>query len=249
METEMKKKICQKCGNGYEEVEGQMVCPHCGFIRWGEFLSTLLVLLIMTGVFIWLFFFVSPDIVSRFWRIVVKVGTAFWGIIFVFADIFFPIAIYDQHKSSKTALSHSNGTASSLPETIINEMKPMTPVDDVILQLVHPEAVVDITQGSKYNSQSLQKIDDYAIILANRSGDYEQMAQILCKLDQQSDDEYSANNAVSNRTISLIKYVGDILNRNGGEELMKDVLMRAGRMGCNTRFIEREWDGIGTWVG
>jgi hypothetical protein len=47
----------------------------------------------------------------------------------------------------------------------------------------------------------------------------------------------------------LIKEIGRKLDSDGSEDLMKEVLIHAGSLGCNTRFVEREWDGIDTWWG
>jgi len=75
------------------------------------------------------------------------------------------------------------------------------------------------------------------------------MARILYTLDKRSDGEYSSDKEAYYQTCKLIKEVGKTLDRKGGEDLMKEVLTRAGSLGSNTRFIEREWDGIGTWLG
>ena len=72
---------------------------------------------------------------------------------------------------------------------------------------------------------------------------------MLYKLDRRSDREYAEDRAVFDQTCRLIKQIGEGLNRHGGEDLMKQVLTRAGSMGANTRFVEGLWDGIGTWMG
>jgi hypothetical protein len=75
------------------------------------------------------------------------------------------------------------------------------------------------------------------------------MARILYTLDKRSDVEYASDKGAYDETCRLIKDVGKTLERKGGEDLMKQVLTRAGSLGSNTRFIEKEWNGIGTWLG
>jgi hypothetical protein len=82
-----------------------------------------------------------------------------------------------------------------------------------------------------------------------RNASTEELARMLSALDKRSDREYSSDKASYSNTCSLIKEIGRKLNRDGSEELMKQVLVRAGSLGCNTRFVEREWNGIGTWLG
>jgi len=82
-----------------------------------------------------------------------------------------------------------------------------------------------------------------------RSASNDELARMLSVLDKRSDREYSSDKTAYSNTCGLIKEIGRKLNRDGGEELMKQVLVRAGSFGCNTRFVEREWNGIGTWLG
>jgi hypothetical protein len=76
-----------------------------------------------------------------------------------------------------------------------------------------------------------------------------ELAGMLCSLDRRSGQEYISDKAAFSATCELIKEIGRKLDSQGGEELMKKVLVRAGALGCNTRFIEGEWDRIGTWMG
>ena len=88
-----------------------------------------------------------------------------------------------------------------------------------------------------------------SIFDAGRNGDYEELARMLVTLDKRSDREYASDQDAYKKTCGLIKDLGKELDRRGGEDLMKQVLTRAGSFGCNMRFIEGEWDGIGTWLG
>jgi HEAT repeat protein len=87
----------------------------------------------------------------------------------------------------------------------------------------------------------LSDYSDFAMI--------EELAKMLIVLDKRSNREYESDKDAYEITLELIKYIGEKLNRKGGEELMRQVLIQAGSFGCGTRFIEREWDGIGTWRG
>lgn len=253
MESAVKTKKCSNCRKSYVPEEGKMVCPHCGKPRWGEVVPMYLMSLVMTGVFVWLFFFVAPNVESTFWRIILKVGSAFLGICFVIGDIALPFGIREEQRNAKSTKSHSAGVSDAvltrLSDAVVNGTMTMDEAEDVIQQLVHTAPAGEAPHVPENRSPLVEEIDESAIISANRSGNDEQMAKLLFLLDRQSDREYSADQAVSSRTNSLIKYIGDILNRNGGEDRMRAVLMRAGQMGCNTRFIEREWNGIGTWWG
>jgi hypothetical protein len=92
-------------------------------------------------------------------------------------------------------------------------------------------------------------IDWWIISSTCQNEDYEEMARILYTLDKRSDVEYASDRGAYDKTCRLIKDVGKTLERKGGEDLMKQVLTRAGSLGSNTRFIEKEWNGIGTWLG
>ena len=81
------------------------------------------------------------------------------------------------------------------------------------------------------------------------SASQDELTQMLSELDRRSDWEYENDKDAYNATLKFIKEIGEKLNSDGGEELMKQVLEKAGSMGCNTRFVEREWNGIGSWWG
>ena len=82
-----------------------------------------------------------------------------------------------------------------------------------------------------------------------KAQDYEELARVLVKLDKRSDAEYASDKAAYARTVDLIKDLGRVLDREGGEDLMVQVLTRARELGANARFIEGAWNGIGTWMG
>ena len=83
--------------------------------------------------------------------------------------------------------------------------------------------------------------------IAKASND--ELAQMLKELDSRSDWEYEHDKTAYGTTLSYIKQIGTKLDSLGGEETMRNVLQEAGALGCNTRFIEREWNGIGSWWG
>ncbi len=78
---------------------------------------------------------------------------------------------------------------------------------------------------------------------------HDELAQMLVELDRQSNTEYETDKAAYAKTMEYIKKIGRKLDSEGGEDLMRQVLTMAGTFGCNTRFIEREWNGIGSWWG
>lgn len=77
----------------------------------------------------------------------------------------------------------------------------------------------------------------------------EELAKLLANLDKQSNKEYETDTNAYQTTLGLIKYIGEKLNDEGGEELMRQVLTESRSFGCNTRFVEREWNRIGSWLG
>lgn len=83
--------------------------------------------------------------------------------------------------------------------------------------------------------------------IANASN--EELAQMLAELDRNSDWQFENDKEAYNTTLQYIKAIGEKLNSEGEEDLMRKVLQSAGSLGCNTRFIEREWNGIGSWWG
>jgi hypothetical protein len=78
--------------------------------------------------------------------------------------------------------------------------------------------------------------ENFSLMNSLANEDYEAVAKYLVTVEKSSDT-------------SEIRRVGRALDEKGGEDLMKEVLSRAGEMGCNIRFVEREWNGIGTWWG
>jgi HEAT repeat protein len=78
----------------------------------------------------------------------------------------------------------------------------------------------------------------------------EELAKMLAILYKQSNQQYESDDKQAyEATLGLIKDIGKKLNLKGEEGLMRQVLIKAGSLGCNTRFVEREWSGIGTWRG
>ena len=108
----------------------------------------------------------------------------------------------------------------------------------------------DINSGRPiYNAPPLQLEEIEISSAVIRGADKAELAKMITLLDKRSDREYNSDKTAYSDTCDLIKEIGRKLNRDGGEDLMKEVLTRAGTLGCNTRFVEREWNGIGTWLG
>ena len=78
---------------------------------------------------------------------------------------------------------------------------------------------------------------------------HDELAQMITELDSRSNVEYENDKEAYQKTLKLIHQIGEKLDSEGGEGLMRQVLAQAGSLGCNTRFIEREWSGIGSWWG
>jgi hypothetical protein len=77
----------------------------------------------------------------------------------------------------------------------------------------------------------------------------EDLIDFMLELDKRSDQEYQNDKSAYEKTRELIKEIGRELHCRGGEKLMRNILLIAGSEGCNTDFIEREWSGIGSWLG
>lgn len=77
----------------------------------------------------------------------------------------------------------------------------------------------------------------------------EDLVDIMLELDRRSDQEYQADKFAYEHTCELIKEIGRELHRRGGEKLMRNILMIAGSEGLNEEFFDREWTGIGSWMG
>lgn len=102
-----------------------------------------------------------------------------------------------------------------------------------------------IKEQISIKKQISEYISDYS-----ESAMIEELAKMLAVLYKRSNQEYESDDKVAYEiTLGLIKYIGEKLNLKEGEELMRQVLTQAGSFGCNARFIEREWSGIGTWRG
>ena len=77
----------------------------------------------------------------------------------------------------------------------------------------------------------------------------EDMIDIMLELDKRSDQEYQNDKSAYEQTRVLVKEIGRELHRRGGEKLMRNILMIAGSEGLNEEFFDREWSGIGSWLG
>lgn len=99
-------------------------------------------------------------------------------------------------------------------------------------------------EPKEYKEQISEYINEYS-----KPAMIEELAKLLAKLDKQSSKEYETDKNAYETTLKLIKYLGEKLNDEGGEELMRQVLALSGSFGCNTRFVDREWTGIGSWFG
>ena len=135
----------------------------------------------------------------------------------------------------------------STPE-IVSEQGTMQNTETTAPVESKPDEVVPLPVQEESTKKPVE-IDWLVISNTCRKENYEEMARILHTLDKRSDVEYSSDKDAYKKTCDLIKEVGKTLNRKGGEDLMKQVLTQAGSLGSNTRFIEGEWNGIGTWLG
>ena len=77
----------------------------------------------------------------------------------------------------------------------------------------------------------------------------EDLIDFMLELDSRSDQEYQNDKSAYEQTRELVKEIGRELDRRGGEKLMRNVLMIAGAEGLNEEFFDREWSGIGSWLG
>jgi HEAT repeat protein len=116
---------------------------------------------------------------------------------------------------------------------------------DKIKEELPIKEVLPIKEQISIKEQIFEYLSDYS-----ESAMIEELAKMLSVLYKQSNQEYESDNKDAHEiTLGLIKYIGEKLNLKGGEGLMRQVLIQAGSFGCNTRFIEREWSGIGAWRG
>ena len=113
------------------------------------------------------------------------------------------------------------------------------------ISTVSTEHTIPDSQESSIESQISDIINDYSELAM-----IEEIAKILVSLDRKSNQEYNSSDKTSyERTLESIRTTGSKIYQEGGEKLMRQVLLQAGAYGCNMRFVEREWDGIGSWRG
>ena len=226
MENKGPVETCSKCGRTYENDSLNFVCPYCGHVRWGEILMFLIIGLVC----LWVFFSVAPGISSNTWRVIVRWVTGIFGFtlpIAVIVGIFQALGAPEQ-PLEKPAEEHTATPAAAKPRQV--EAAAPNPIQGTPIQ-----KPAEITWSSIFH--------------AGQKGDYEELARMLVTLDKRSDREYGSDQDAYKKTCGLIKDLGKELDRRGGEDLMKQVLTRAGSFGCNMRFVEGEWNGIGTWLG
>ena len=77
----------------------------------------------------------------------------------------------------------------------------------------------------------------------------EDLVDIMLELNKRSDQEYQNDKSAYEQTRVLVKEIGRELHRRGGEKLLRNILMIAGSEGLNEEFFDREWSGIGSWLG
>lgn len=214
---------CTRCKKTYENDGFVFVCPHCRQPRWGEIITFLVVAVLC----IWVFLKVSPNMNPGFWRGVVRWVTAIFGfsssiaVVVAFFQLLFGTKVHE------------------------------TPGTNVPLTPPYQPAVSQAPQPAAHQEPAAPsiEIDQFTIIDAFREKDYDRLTRMLYKLDRRTDREYVEDRAAFDHTCGLIQQIGEGLHRHGGEDLMKQVLTRAGSMGANTRFVERLWNGIGSWMG
>ena len=241
--TEQAPNICKRCGGTIDTTEkSPFTCPHCGHTQWGPLISNVIISLVLFGIaFLW-----GPHISASFWRAIIMWGGGILGGLlligssgWIFQGLRTPLKPLSDvtltvAPPSTLEIASEQGTTQSTETTVSVESKP----DEVVPLPVQEEP-----------AKKPVEIDWLVISNTCRKENYEEMARILYTLDKRSDGEYSSDKDAYKKTCDLIKEVGKTLNRKGGEDLMKQVLSRAGSLGSNTRFIEGEWNGIGTWLG
>ena len=77
----------------------------------------------------------------------------------------------------------------------------------------------------------------------------EDLIDFMLELDRRSDQEYQSDKIAYEQTCELTREIGRELHRRGGEILMRNILLIAGSEGLNEEFFDREWTGIGSWLG
>lgn len=254
--------ICKRCGGTINiSTRSNYTCPYCGHTKWGTVIGT--------GVFCLAFIAIAvlagSHISASFWRLVVMWGGGIFGGIVLLVAIGWVIKGLTTPQKPLSKLAFAD-MISAPPEPAVEAATPPSTVIQAAgapLSLVVPDPdapkpapagpkIVEAAVPGPSQENPIEKpveIDWWSIFNICRGGDYEELARILYTLDKQSDWQYDSEKEAYGKTCDLIKEVGKELDRKGGEELMKQVLVRAGSLGCNTRFIEREWSGIGTWWG
>jgi len=143
----------------------------------------------------------------------------------------------------RTALQASSGDGSESVRIVSLESLTKFPKKVEIKPIV-VEVTNTIDQTAQLEEQLSNIISDYEEFAM-----IEEIAKLLVDLDRKSNKEYNVNPEAYKITLKSIKHIGSKLDQEGGMQLMIRVLTQAGQYGCNTRFIEREWNGIGSWRG
>ncbi|KAF0225790.1 MAG: HEAT repeat-containing PBS lyase [Erysipelotrichaceae bacterium] len=144
---------------------------------------------------------------------------------------------------ARTALQASSGAGSESVRIVSLESLTKFP-KKVEIKPVVAEVTNTINQSAQLEEQLSDIISNYAEFAM-----IEEIAKLLVDVDRKSNKEYNVNPEAYKTTLKSIKHIGTKLNHVGGMQLMIKVLTQAGQYGCNTRFVEREWDGIGSWRG
>jgi hypothetical protein len=248
MTSNEKQKICPRCNELIDS--NDINCPHCGKANLGCFIPMLLMFLIPVLVFLWLIFFIAPGIDSVFWRGVIKWGS--WigaGLLFLIAILGFAPNKKEKEEQKPITLAETiapldqavaDGTMSADTASFLRGL-----VIDKAANSTAPSSPLTPSNATA----SAGRIDSMTIVKLIANQDYEAVARALVSLDKQSDIDYATDQENYKLTCWQIKGIGRALNEQGGEDLMRQVLNRAGELGCNTRFVEHEWNGIGTWWG
>lgn len=235
--------ICKRCGRTIDTPEkSPFTCTHCGHTQWKPIINNVVISLVLFGVaFLW-----GPHISASFWRAVMMWGGGILGALVLLGSSEW---IIQGLRTPLKPLSEVTLTEaiSSTPE-IVPEQGTLQNVEAIAPVEPKPAEAAPLSVQEQPAKQPVE-IDWSIISNTCQKENYEEMARILYTLDKRSDGEYSSDKEAYYKTCKLIKDVGKTLNRKGGEDLMKEVLTRAGSLGSNTRFIEKEWNGIGTWLG
>jgi hypothetical protein len=232
MDSNTNQKTCKKCNRTYKN--DMFYCPYCGKVQWGGVLIPTLICVIPGLVCFWLLFFVAPGITSNFWQAVVKwlSGLLGAGLLLLGLIIFLSLLNGRKQKSKKPGVEPVSTASDPVAQALADgTLSPETAAfirGNLNARAGGPNLPPSPAQQPMSENFSLMNS------LANE--DYEAVAKYLVTVEKSSDT-------------SEIRRVGRALDEKGGEDLMKEVLSHAGELGCNIRFVEREWNGIGTWWG